>query len=90
MNNDNITSLGAARAIKAHDNRLWTPIECLSDTIEEEKKTPSDKLVIIRIDTKGGDVFSVGYSAAGIKCSEILAAIEILKFTLMKEMGYTS
>ena len=47
-------------------------------------------MVIIRIDTKGGDVFSVGYSAAGIKCSEILAAIEILKFTLMKEMGYTS
>jgi hypothetical protein len=86
---DNVTSLGAARAIAAHDNRLWTPIECLFDAIEDEKKKPSDKIVVIRIDTKD-DEFTVGYNAAKIKCSEILAAIEILKFTLMKEMGYTS
>ena len=90
MNDDNIKSLGAVRALKQQDNRLWSPIECLTDCIRDIEKgeVHCDKIMVIRIDMRD-EKFSVGYNCAQIKASEMLAAMEITKAMLLQEMGYT-
>ena len=91
MPDDKVTSLGAHRALKEVDNRLWSVADCLQDALNDVKSMPCDKVVVIRITTtndKGEDVFNVGYHAAQIKASEILAALEIMKYQIIEEMGY--
>lgn len=93
MPDDGPVSLGAHRALKEADNRAWTPVECLRDAITdiESGKSPCDKLLILRIHIKSAkddDVFNVGYHAANIKASEILAALECAKAQVLQEMGY--
>ena len=87
---DNIKNLGAKRAEKTRDNRAWSPLDCLRDCIYdvETDRTPCDKLLILRIDTKDGEVFNVGYNAANLKASEILAVLECAKAMVLQEMGY--
>jgi hypothetical protein len=88
---DKIKSLGAARALKSHDNRQWTPVECLIDCIDDIQSgaVVCDKLFVIRVNVDEADEkFGVGYSAAHIKASEILAALEIAKAIILQEMGY--
>lgn len=84
---EKITSLTAARAIKQADNRLWGPVDCLEAALKDVKEKPCDRLVVIRIDT-ADETFTVGYHAAQIKGSEIIAALEILKAVILEEMGY--
>ena len=92
MSDDNVTSLGAARALKASDNRLWSPVECLEDCIRDIQSgvSPTEKLLVLRLDTKKGETFNVGYNAAGLKGSEILAMLECAKATILQEMGYVA
>lgn len=88
---DNVTSLGAARAIASGDNRLWTPIECLEDAIRDIKSgtMKADGVVVMFVD-RGTDhtMFNVGHYSANIKASEIISAAEILKVKLFNDMGY--
>jgi len=93
MTDDQVTSLGAVRALKTRDNRLWTPVECLRDCISdiEAGRTPCEKLLVLRLkttDVDGRDCFDVGYNAAGVKGSEILALLECAKQMILDEMGY--
>ena len=87
--NDVPTSLGAARALKASDNRLWTPVECLRDVIHdiESERVKVHRLLVLRVNTDD-EKFDVGYSAAGAKGSEILAMLECAKAMVLQEMGY--
>jgi hypothetical protein len=91
MNDDAppVTSLGAVRAQKSHDNRQWTPVECLLDAVDDIKsgRVTCDKLFVIRINTSD-EKFNVGYNAANIKASEILAALDCAKAQILQEMGY--
>lgn len=89
MSDDKVTSLGAKRAIKAQDNRKWTPVECLLDAAEDIRSgaVPCEKLFVLRINTTD-DKFNVGYNAANLKASEILAALECAKAQVLQEMGY--
>jgi hypothetical protein len=86
---DNIKSLGAARALAAGDNRLWSPVECLRDSITdiENGTHPCNKLLVLRINADDTQ-FDVGYSSANIKASEILAALECLRIQVLQDMGY--
>lgn len=86
---DNVTSLGAARALAAGDNRLWSPVDCLRDAIKdiEGGERPANKLIVLRINADDTQ-FDVGYSSANIKASEMLAAIECLKIQILQEMGF--
>lgn len=91
MGDDNVTSLGVVRALKEADNRLWSVADCLQDALNDAKDKPYDKVVVVRITTtneRGEAVFNVGYHAAQMKASEIIAALEILKIQIMEEMGY--
>lgn len=87
---DDIPSLSAIRALKTQDNRLWSPVDCLRDCIKdiESGETPTEKLLILRINAQDLK-FNVGYNAANIKASEILAALECVKAQILQEMGYT-
>jgi hypothetical protein len=84
-----IASLGAARTAKTQDNRQWTPVECLQDCINDINSgaVVCDKLFVIRINTSD-EKFNVGYNAANIKASEVIAALECAKAQLLQEMGY--
>jgi hypothetical protein len=86
-------SLGAKRAFKANDNRLWSPVECLEDCVRDIQsgETPCDRLLVLRLTTKnakGEDIFNIGYNCAGLKGSEIIALLEVAKAMLLEEMGY--
>lgn len=65
-------------------------MECLLDCAEDIRSgaIKCDKLLILRVDA-GDDKFNVGYNAANIKASEILAALECAKAQILQEMGYT-
>lgn len=82
-------SLGAVRAQKSKDNRLWTPIECLQDAIRDIQsgETICDKVFVIRVDTRE-EKFNIGYNAANISASQVLAALECAKAQILQEMGY--
>jgi hypothetical protein len=86
---DNVTSLGAKRALATGDNRLWTPVDCLRDAIKdiESGERPANKLIVLRVNTNEIN-FDVGYSSANIRASEMLAAIECLKIQILQEMGF--
>jgi hypothetical protein len=89
MSDDNIKSLGAHRALKTQDNRLWSPIDCLTDCIADIQSgaVTCNKLLVLRINTTD-EKFNVGYNACNIKASEILAALECAKAQVLQEMGY--
>lgn len=90
MSDDNIKSIALARVMKSQDNRKWTPVECLLDAAEDIRSgaVACDKLLVLRINTTD-EKFNVGYNAANIKASEILAALECAKAQILQEMGYS-
>ena len=88
---DNVTSLGAKRAIESGDNRLWTVTECLEEAIRDLKsgEMKADGIVVMFVD-RGTDhtSFKVGHYSANIKASEIISAVEILKVKSLHDIGY--
>ena len=87
MADDNVTSLGAARALKNADNRLWGPVDCLEDALKDVKDKPCDKLLIVRVYTEN-DTYKIGYHCAQLRASEIIAVLEVTKAFILEEMGY--
>lgn len=85
-----IARLGAKRVQKSKDNRDWSPVDCLEDCTLDIRSgaTPCDKLFVVRVDTRD-EQFNVGYHAANMKASEILAALECAKQQILHEMGYS-
>jgi hypothetical protein len=92
MADDNVMSLGAARATAAGDNRLWSPVECLEEAVRDVKsgRITADKVVVIFLNTGTEDDpdFNVDYYVAKTKASQILAALECVKSKILAEMGY--
>jgi hypothetical protein len=85
---DNVQSLAEARAMKAGDNRLWSSADCLAAA--QRDLQPEQKVVVLIIDMGNEDEpnFDVTYTCAGIKASQILAALECCKFKVLRQMGY--
>jgi hypothetical protein len=89
---DNIQSLGAMRAEREQDNRLWSPIECLEEAIRDLKsgEMSCTGLVILFVDQGNEEkpVFTVNNYAANIRASSIITAFEAAKVRLLADMGY--
>lgn len=87
---DNIRSLGAIRAEKSGDNRLWTPVECLQEAIRDLKAgtIKADSLCIIFLDTENGESFNVKHYSANARASALLGMMECAKLGVFKDMGY--
>lgn len=88
-----IRSLNAERASRANDNTLISPAECLEDAATDIRsgERVCNKVLVITLNTDGGDmgdVFQVGFYAAQMKSSEMLAAIEAIKTIVLRDMGF--
>lgn len=86
---DKITSLGAVRAEKARDNRLWTPLECLQEAINDLQsgEIKANKLVIVFVQADD-ESHTISHYSANIKASEILSAAICMQARVLDEMGY--
>ena len=86
---DKIVSLG-----NYSDNALMiTPEQCLQDCLDTDigkrgafKK--GKKLVIIVLDDTDDKNYFTNFCQAGMKYSEMVALMEVMKSYLLKEMGY--
>jgi hypothetical protein len=85
---DEIISLAEARATKAGDNRLWSTADCLDAA--KRDITPEHKVIVLLVDMGSEDEpdFEVDYLSAGIKASQMLAALECAKMKVLMRMGY--
>jgi hypothetical protein len=91
---DNVRSLGAERADKAGDNRLWSIVEMLDDARRDYLAVPDDEkpggALVLFLHT-GDEIrpdFDINYCVCHMKASQILAALECLKVKILKEMCY--
>lgn len=50
--------------------------------------SPCDKLLILRVNTKGGAEYNTGFSACNMQASEMLALLEVAKVLVLETMGY--
>jgi hypothetical protein len=89
---DNVTSLGAARAAAAQDNRLWSVVECLEEAARDVRSgmIKADKVIVVFLETGKEDDpdFEVEYYVAKTKASQIIAAVECVKRKVLTAMGY--
>jgi len=90
--NGNIANLGAHRATKAHDNRLWSPVECLQDCIQqiENGEIEVERMLVLRVNKGEVETFNVGYNACNINGSTAVALLEVAKCLILADMGYIS
>lgn len=84
-----VRSIGALKVTKADDNSLWTPAECLADTMEDIRSgaVKCDKLLIICLDTSDNQ-YRIHRSACDMKSSEQVSLLEVAKTRALKDMGY--
>lgn len=77
-----------------HDGRYTDPVTTLRDVADaiERGEQKADKCLIVLLDTaddKGGnDAFRLQFYNAKMKCSEILAACEVMKARALTMMGW--
>lgn len=85
-----VTNLNAVRADRADDNRLWTPADTIRDVLGdiEAGRIEPDKILVLHWKT-GEDDFHTGWAAANMKSSEMIALMEMVKATLLRDMGLT-
>ena len=48
----------------------------------------TDKMLIIRLDNPTSDVYDVEFAQAGLRTSECIALLEVIKTVFLEEMGY--
>jgi hypothetical protein len=91
MDNGKVVNLGAERALRENDNAAWSPAECLDNAADEVRSGERlcDRVLILFLD-KGPDglEFTVGWQAANMQSSEMIALMEITKARLITEMGF--
>ena len=82
-----VSSLSAARADRAGDNTLISPAECMEDFAREIRngEVVATGALVIRV-TDTGDNFDVGWRASNLKCSEMLAALELARVLVLEQM----
>lgn len=86
-----VKSFNAERANRTGDNTLITPAECLEDAASEIRSGAREcnKVMVITLNTGDNyDTFQVGFYAAQMRSSEMLAALEAIKTTVLRDMGF--
>lgn len=80
-------------AEKAQDGKLWTVGDALKDALKdyesgETRLAQANKVVIIGLIDEPDGEYDVTYTQAGMKASEIISLLEIMKVYFVHEMGY--
>ena len=83
-----IIPLGTHRAMLTGDNGDQTPADCLRDALNEissgERQCTS--LLVLTLNEDDG-MFATGWYAANMKCSQMVALVEIVKLRFLAQMG---
>jgi len=73
------------------DAKMWTPEQMLEYSLHEVQPggglVEVNKALVLFLTNTDGD-YKVGYTQAGMSCSEMLALLEVAKAVLLKEMGH--
>ena len=71
----------------ANNATYVSPEQALESAMERVKEAKTPKVLILLLDDATGD-YNVGFRQAGMKCSEMVALLEVFKQTMLQEMGY--
>ncbi len=83
-------NLNIVRATKEGNNQCLTPSDILEDALTDiaaGDKTPSKAMVLFLEEDELQ--FSTSWYAANMKSSEMLALLEMIKSSLLRDMGLT-
>lgn len=85
-----IRSLAAARADRENDNGLVSPAEMLRDAaraLDAGEETATSALVLFLDAGVDGETYDVNFRASNMRCSEMLALLEVAKRNVLTAMG---
>jgi hypothetical protein len=84
-----VRNLNVERAVRAEDNTLLSPADCLEDALNEVRsgKRDCDAVLVLTLDKRDG-CFNTGFYACNIKASEMLALMEVHKTKVLRDMGF--
>lgn len=74
-------------ANKTDNNKYSTPSTMLMDAAKNDEGAPYNKAVVLLLDDRDG-YYKLNYLCSQMKCSEIIAACDIMKARMRKMMGY--
>lgn len=71
------------------DSTYWSPEQMLEDALAQVRRGErrGRKAVVIFLD-ESDDSYNVGWTQAGMKCSEMVGLAEVFKVDVLNEMGY--
>ena len=84
-------SLNVARADRENDNSLLSPVDALREAIRdiENGEYPAERILILRLDHgEDGNEFNVGWHAANINSTMMIALMEAVKHRLLTDVGF--
>lgn len=84
---DNIESLAAHRAKVLDDNTLLTPLDCARALTKVLEDHEFPKMLVVLLNDRD-DGYAVDVHAANMRCSEMLALLEVARISILAEMGY--
>ena len=74
-------------AKKKDDNTYSSPSTLFMDAVKNNEGAPYNKAVVLLLDDKD-DHYRLNYLCSQMKCSEIIAACDVMKARMLKLMGY--
>lgn len=86
---DEPISLASRRVEESGDNSDWSPADCLQDSLREVRsgaRAATSCLVLFLDDTDG---YSIGWCASNLSSTQMIALMESIKITLLRDMGMT-
>lgn len=87
MDNKKISFIGELR----NDASLMTPELVLRDAMQEfdvgQRWSGWPKVLVIALDDRDGN-YRIGFTQAGLRCSEMVSLIEVLKVKMLAHMGF--
>jgi len=69
---------------------LRSPADMLSEALDDHtsgEMSDNTKAMVLSLDNQNGE-YNVTWYQAGMKCSEMLALLEVAKTKILQEMGY--
>jgi len=68
---------------------LISPEMCLVSEMQDVRKDPPDKLIVLKLWESDGD-YRTAFAQSGMKCSEMIALLEIMKRRIITMMNVDS
>jgi hypothetical protein len=76
-------------AERTKDGTRWTVEDMLEDALNDIRagRRLCNKAIVVFLDNTG-DAYGISYAQAGMKCSEIVALLDIAKTDIKRDMGF--